>query len=395
MIKTPAAEYQLRSKGPPRDQSTTQPRDQSTTQPKDQSTSQPRDQSTTQPKDQSTSQPRDQSTSQPTTEESRPTMTSGPSTTGRPLFSSEQVGRFDPKIDNARSWLNRYEYFGEASGANNEILCRFFGMFLSIGAAFDWFSNLGEDIKGNFAQLKRQFLQRFSTNIDPIQTTSELFQMKQKPNQSVRDFIYSVQAKAHSADISEENILSAINGGLLSHIRADLRRTPPTTLDELIDTAEKSESAYSVHPPQMNFSEAAFTEIVKNAIGGVNMVELKEQVDLLAQKQNSINAIQKQSTSNTSDRPNHRQWQSYNNKQQHYYPNTTQQNYYHSNKQQPYYSNNKQTNYQSHQNYPKLCRACAFPLHTHDYMHCAAKSKTCYSCNKSGHIMRACRLNNQ
>ena len=69
--------------------------------------------------------------------------------------------------------------------------------------------------------------------------------MKQKTNQSVKNFVHKVQTKSKLADISIENTLSAINGGLLSHIGADLRRNPPSNLEKL-----NEQSCYSHHGNQ-------------------------------------------------------------------------------------------------------------------------------------------------
>lgn len=87
-------------------------------------------------------------------------------------------------------------------------------------------------------------MQRFGKKIDPIQVLAHLFQLRQKLKQSVRIFVYEVHSIAHLANISSENVLSAIIGGFLPHSKADLRRKPPANLDELIETAELSESAY-------------------------------------------------------------------------------------------------------------------------------------------------------
>jgi hypothetical protein len=60
-----------------------------------------------------------------------------------------------------------------------------------------------------------------------------------------------------------KTVLSAIVNYVLPHIKADLRRNPPTTLEDLIKTAELSESAHSVMPAQVNFSEQAFSDLLK------------------------------------------------------------------------------------------------------------------------------------
>lgn len=228
--------------------------------------------------------------------EADPGLQAGPEgaarTQGRPPFKVELVGKYDPTVD-AKTWVERFEYFGRVTQTDMASLAKFFGMYLAIGTAFDWFTTLSDDIKNDFNTLKTKFIQRFGKKIDKVQTLADLFHMRQRSKQTVRDFIYEVHTKAHTADISQENILSAVSGGLLPHIRADLKRNPPQTLEGLIETAELSENAYAINPPQINFSEQSLAEVVKNAIGNVNMAELKEQVDILAANQAEICSINK------------------------------------------------------------------------------------------------------
>ena len=207
--------------------------------------------------------------------------------------------------------------------------------------------------KNDFDLLKGEFIKIFAKIIDPVQINSEIFQMKQKVNQSVREFVHEVQTKAKIGNISSENILSAVNGGLLSHIRADLRRNPPSSLEELIQTAELSESAYAVHPPQMNITPAALTDMFQNLTGGVNMLELKQSIEEL--KTQTIFNVEKHSF-------------------------------------QPRNSNNKQFSHNNRsnlaQNSKPKCKFCGSSK-PHDFGSCSARNKTCYNCNSVGHIRSA------
>lgn len=187
-------------------------------------------------------------------------------TQGRHPFSVDLLGKFDPSTCDARRWIKRYEYYGSITNTIASDLAKFLGIYLVTGVAFDWFTNLTSEVRTNFDLLKAKFLQRFAKNIDRIQITSDLFQMKQKLKRPVREFVSDVQQLAELADVSDDDVLSAVNGGLLSHIRADLRRKPPTTLDKLIETAELSESAFSVHTPQINFSANSMNEMTKQFV---------------------------------------------------------------------------------------------------------------------------------
>lgn len=289
---------------------------------------------------------------------------------GRPLFTVEAIGKFDPSLNDAQCWLDRYIYFGKLSKTAPEIMAKLFGMFLAMGTAFNWFISLPEEVISDFEELSSKFLQRFSKKQDSIQITTDIFHMKQKPHQSVREYIYEVQTKAQSVNLPAATTLSAINGGLLSHIRADLRRNPPANLEELLISAEQSESAYAIHPPSANFSEATFTEIFKNALGGVNMLDLKQKVDNLVHRQtiHSVNSVNTptNNNNNTNFRHSHSKPRTFN------------------------------TSNFSKQNLK--CRACG-RSRDHDFSTCFAKSKTCYFCGKEGHIQKACfsfkKANNQ
>ena len=271
---------------------------------------------------------------------------------GRP-FSVDSVGRFDPKKDDARAWLERYIYIGGISKTSPSQLAQCFGLFLTLGSAFDWFISLSEDIKEDFELLKTQFLRRFSQKVDLIHTTSEIFQMKQSQNQKVKDFVYEVENKALKAGIAQDTIFSAIHCGLLPHIRADLIRNPPSNLDELLKTSEQSESAHELNPPQANLSATLITGIVRNALGNVNLLDLHNKVENLMFTQNSVNAVEA-TPSNIQNYVEQR-----------------------SNTRSTFKSINSK------------CTACG-DSKLHQISKCWAKSKTCYFCNKQGHIQKAC-----
>ena len=77
---------------------------------------------------------------------------------GRPPFNIDLVGKFDPAINEAKSWLSRFMYIGTVTETSPNILARFFGMFLSMGVAFDWYTYLSDEAKENFDCLKEKFI---------------------------------------------------------------------------------------------------------------------------------------------------------------------------------------------------------------------------------------------
>ena len=110
-----------------------------------------------------------------------------------------------------------------------------------------------------------------------------------------------MQQKARLANISDKLVLSAINNGVIPQVKADLRRNPPNTLEDLLKTAELSGSANSVMPAQVNCSEQTLRELLDKAMG-VYLAEVKGQVNQIAENQASVNAAQH--IQHSTDKPN-------------------------------------------------------------------------------------------
>jgi hypothetical protein len=283
---------------------------------------------------------------------------------GRPNV--DIVGKFDPLRDEPHFWLKKYIYYGHVMKLKEIDLANMFGLYL-LGSAFNWFFHLPDEVKNDFKTLTDKFILQFGKRIDPIQIHAELFQMKQGIKQSIRDFITQVQQKARLGKISEEIILSAIINGVLPHIKADLRRNPPSSLDALLNTAELSESANSVMPAQVNFSEQALSELLNKAMG-VHLAEIKGQVNQIAQNQASVNAVHHlQQTSHKSD--TYRQHPRSN------FKDHMSRGLFNSNKEKSLH----------------ICYRCGRKNPKHAANECYALNKDCHKCGKKGHIAPICQ----
>ena len=125
-------------------------------------------------------------------------------------------------------------------------MCFFFSLHL-LHDAYTWFSNLPDQIATNFDQLKEQFIARFSLNgATKWSIMPELYEMKQRPDQPVQDFIQKVQMKAKLIDLPEDQIIGALMKRFLPNIRADLIRSNITGIADVVKEASISEQANKI-----------------------------------------------------------------------------------------------------------------------------------------------------
>lgn len=76
-----------------------------------------------------------------------------------------------------------------------------------------------------------------------------MFNLKQRNNETVKEFCARVRNEARKADIGEDMVFNAVSTGLLGPIRSDVIKQQPQTLKQLLDCAELSETAnqYNTH----------------------------------------------------------------------------------------------------------------------------------------------------
>lgn len=74
----------------------------------------------------------------------------------------------------------------------------------------------------------------------------EIFEMKQKHDQPVQEFIQQVQMKSKLIDLPEDQLIGALMKGFLPHIRADLIRSEINNMSDVIKEATISEQANKI-----------------------------------------------------------------------------------------------------------------------------------------------------
>ena len=279
-----------------------------------------------------------------------------------PKFDSKLCEKFDPKTTDAHTWLHKFIFIATFYKWDNAHLCFFFGLHL-LSDAYNWFSNLPSNISSNFEQLKEQFINRFTLNgATKWSIMPEIYDMKQKSDQPVQEFIQKLQMKAKLIDLPEDQIIGALMKGFLPHIRSDLIRLDIQSIADVIKEASISEQAYKIKGSQSDniLSEERLVKAIHTAM--------------------SINNLQTTSPSEQSIKPNNHK------------PNTK------SRPQQMYNNYNPNTynrpSEKVSQNY--ICFRCDRQgLHYHKQ--CPFRNAKCHSCSEIGHIQtsRACKRKTQ
>lgn len=285
---------------------------------------------------------------------------------GRPdnllKFDTNVCEKFDPNITDANSWLHKFISLATYLKWTNEQMCFFFGLHL-LKSAYTWFSNLSPNIATNFDQLKEQFILRFSLNgATKWSILPEIYEMKQRHDQPVQDFIQSVQIKAKLIDLPEDQVIGALMKGFLSHIRSDLIRSDITSIADVIKEASTAEQAHKIrgNPSDNILSEERLVKAIQAAM--------------------SISHIQTPTEHNQSAKTTEKPY--FNGKSQNmqrpsnFYP-----------RQRP-----NHTGQRTKPNY--ICTRCNRQGH-HYQNQCPHIKSVCHLCSKTGHIQRACPFANQ
>ena len=270
----------------------------------------------------------------------------------------------------AHTWLHKFMLIANWAKWTNDQMCIFFGLHL-LSDAYSWFSNLPTERSQNFEQLKEQFIIRFSLHgSTKWSILPEIFEMQQKADQPVQEFIQKVQMKAKLIDLPEDQIIGALMKGFLPNIRADLIRSNINTIADVIKEATISEQANKIKSSQSDniLSEERLIKAIQTAMS-INSAQPASQ------------NVPSSYTKETSKQFNRQPF----NKHQQYgqtYHRTRPQNKPHLAPQE----------HKVNSNY--ICIRCDRQGH-HYQSQCPFINTVCHACNRIGHILRACKSKHQ
>ncbi|XP_074579566.1 uncharacterized protein LOC141836059 [Curcuma longa] len=136
--------------------------------------------------------------------------------------------------------LGRFENAAMLHQYTDAIKCRVFLTTLA-GSALRWFSQLPPSSIGSFADFREAFLRHFATSRTYRKTTMDLFATKQRPRESLKEFVHRFNQVAQEvATASSEVLVSAFSQGLTEgDFFRSLIKKPPTNFDALQSRAVK------------------------------------------------------------------------------------------------------------------------------------------------------------
>ena len=284
---------------------------------------------------------------------------------GRPFnslkFDSNICEKYNPKTMDAHTWLHKFLSIATWAKWTNEQMCFYFGLHL-LEDAYNWYANLPTAIATNFNELKEQFTIRFSLHgSSKWSIMPEIYEMKQRHDQPVQDFIQKVQMKAKVIDLPEDQIIGALMKGFLPHIRADLIRSNINTLHEVMKEAAISEAANKIKSSQSEniLSEERLIKAIQAAMSISNLQPTESNTE----------------TSLSANRP----------KQNTYHNTYHKQNTYSRQR-----SSQAPSRMRSSVNQNYICSRCS-RRGQHYQDQCPFIDSVCFDCSKTGHIRRACK----
>ena len=163
----------------------------------------------------------------------------------------------------------------------NDQTCFFFGLHLHKGS-YTWFSNLPDNIAKNFDKLKEQFIASFGLNgATKWSVLPDIYDMKQRTDQPVQDFIQKVQMKSKLIDLPEDQVIGALMKGFLPQIRSDLIRAEINNTADVIREATISEQANKIKNATSDsiLSEERLIKAIQTAMS-INHLQTEKQPDL-------------------------------------------------------------------------------------------------------------------
>jgi len=148
--------------------------------------------------------------------------------------------------EDAEAWLLGFEKYAVYRGISDADKLHLVAVLLK-DIAGDWFDNLQDVVKSDWASLQNAFKQRFQdTEIRRWRKTSELWQRVQQPTETVDEYITAIRKLTKAVGVTGEQERHIIQRGLRPQLLAHVIQAQPTTVDEVMRAARVAEAAHFV-----------------------------------------------------------------------------------------------------------------------------------------------------
>ncbi|XP_024013913.1 uncharacterized protein LOC112087997 [Eutrema salsugineum] len=148
--------------------------------------------------------------------------------------------------------MNRYQF--RPAEEKDAVQCQLFVQILG-GIALDWFSQLEANSINNYKELTTAFVKHFSMFIGQNTKNSELWQITQGANESLRDFIHRFKTIVAHCTISDEAALSTEGSSNKDKLPKPIKHNPPQTLEDALHRA----NTYIVEEEEEAAHEQSYT----------------------------------------------------------------------------------------------------------------------------------------
>ncbi|XP_065861325.1 uncharacterized protein [Euphorbia lathyris] len=139
-------------------------------------------------------------------------------------------------VDNPEAHVRKYRILLKLNRATEHVLCKMFVTTLG-GPAYGWFQSLPPGSINNFDQLSREFCAKFAGCIPPVVKSGKLFELKQKANESLREYVDTFNQlciQIIDVDISVA-VECFVRNTTCKSLQEDLMRKKPTSMAELME----------------------------------------------------------------------------------------------------------------------------------------------------------------
>ena len=143
-----------------------------------------------------------------------------------------------PQYDSSQlvtDWLADFDRYAAETGRTSDDN-KLFDLISHLDPeAKQWYQLLPDATKGDYAQLRAAFQERFSpTSQEILDLRGALYTMKQSPTQKYRDFVREVQQKARAIALPDAEVLGICISGALPTLKPHLAMAKAATTSELL-----------------------------------------------------------------------------------------------------------------------------------------------------------------
>ena len=150
-------------------------------------------------------------------------------------ISSLKLSRFDGSYD-ITLWLDEIDRFIDATKSKDPAYLKNIVISHLDGPAKFAFDIFKPEEKDSYNHLRQALKERFTpSRHQKLQKKAALYQLKQKPHQTVAAFVLLVQAEARGLGLGEEDLVFVIIQGLQPKIRNYIKMSDPSSVRELLE----------------------------------------------------------------------------------------------------------------------------------------------------------------